>query len=104
MLWFAWALLGSEIPYDGIDQDGDGVDLIDVDGDGEPSVLAFGRDCNDRDPTVGPGARDRVGDGVDSDCDGGDGPRRGWPKIRRRARSQPRSRMRRPRAASSGSP
>jgi hypothetical protein len=84
MWWFGWMLFervmsgpgGSvEIPYDGIDQDGDGVDLVDVDGDGEPSVLARGRDCNDRDPDVHPRARDRRGDGVDRDCDGSDGQR-----------------------------
>jgi len=104
MLWFGFALLGREIPYDGIDQDGDGADWVDVDGDGEPSVLAFGRDCNDRDPTVHPGARDRVGDGVDSDCDGGDGPKPGWPRIRRRPRTQARARIRRPRVLSASSP
>ncbi len=66
-----------EIPYDGRDQDGDGVDLIDVDGDGEASVLAWGRDCNDRDPTVHSRAPDQPGDGIDQDCDGSDS-RRPW--------------------------
>ncbi|MCB9673720.1 MAG: putative metal-binding motif-containing protein [Alphaproteobacteria bacterium] len=73
MWWFS--IVFTEIPYDGIDQDLDGADLVDQDGDGEPSVLAWGRDCNDRDPTVHPRARDVPGDGRDSDCDGSDGPR-----------------------------
>jgi len=77
------ALAAPEIPYDGLDQDGDGVDLVDADGDGWASVLAFGRDCNDRDAGVHPGAVDPDGDGLDGDCDGKDGvvvpppPRRG---------------------------
>ncbi|MEZ4319352.1 MAG: putative metal-binding motif-containing protein [Myxococcota bacterium] len=78
MWWLMWMAI-PEIPYDGIDQDGDGRDLVDLDGDGEPSVLAFGRDCNDRDPAVHPRARDVRGDHVDSDCDGSDGPRARWP-------------------------
>ncbi len=77
-----------EIPYDGIDQDGDGSDLVDRDRDGAPSVLAWGDDCNDRDATVHPGAREVNGDGIDSDCDGSDD-RRPW--IRRALQ---RSRMR----------
>ncbi len=32
-------------------------------------------DCNDQDPYVNPGASDPIGDGVDSNCDGVDGPR-----------------------------
>ena len=70
------AVIAVEVPYDGIDQDGDGVDLIDADRDGFPSVLAGGRDCDDRRATVHPGARDRPGDGVDADCGGSD--RRDW--------------------------
>ncbi len=76
MLWMllCWTTLAAvEIPYDGIDQDGDGVDLVDRDLDGWPSELAGGRDCNDRDPEVHPGVRDRDGDRIDADCDGWDG-------------------------------
>jgi hypothetical protein len=42
-------------------------------------VLAFGRDCNDRDPTVHSRAPDPDGDGLDQDCDGSDA-RRPWLK------------------------
>ena len=61
-------LLSVEVPYDGIDQDGDGVDLVDQDGDGFVSVLAGGSDCNDRDAKVHPGAADLTDDDVDQDC------------------------------------
>lgn len=67
-----WWLVAVEVPYDGIDQDGDGVDLVDQDGDGVPSVLVGGGDCNDRDRRVHPGRWDRPGDGIDADCDGDD--------------------------------
>lgn len=72
-MWWWWviACAPAEIPYDGVDQDGDGVDLVDRDGDGFASELAFGPDCNDRDPTVRPDAADPC-DGVDRDCDGAD--------------------------------
>ena len=68
------ALAATEMPYDGIDQDGDGVDLVDVDGDGFASVLAFGPDCNDRDDRVRPDAWDWRVDGIDRNCDGADAP------------------------------
>lgn len=59
----------SEIPYDGVDQDCDGYDLLDQDNDGfcrsgyiiqstlfqcsnEPSLI--GTDCNDQDPVINP--------------------------------------------------
>ncbi|NCG20009.1 MAG: hypothetical protein GWP91_13460 [Rhodobacterales bacterium] len=71
--WIAVALAVGEIPYDGVDQDGDGGDLIDLDGDGYESTLALGMDCNDRDALVNPGTWDAAGDGVDADCDGLDG-------------------------------
>lgn len=57
-----------EVPYDGIDQDCDGVDLDDVDEDGFP----LGEDCNDDDPSVHPDGTEVAYDGVDQDCDGAD--------------------------------
>jgi hypothetical protein len=82
MVVFVWMWLGAvERPYDGVDQDGDGQDLVDVDGDGWPSELVFGGDCNDRDASVHPHARDRWGDGVDADCDGADGDPTSWRRF-----------------------
>ncbi len=57
-----------EIPYDGIDQDCDGVDLLDADGDGYDSDAHGGDDCDDGDPAVHPGAPE-VCNGLDDDCD-----------------------------------
>lgn len=62
-----------ERPYDGVDQDCSGEDLVDVDGDGHDSVRVGGDDCNDLRRTTHPGAPDRFRDGVDQDCDGNDG-------------------------------
>jgi len=80
----------TEIPGDGVDQNCDGLELcyVDADGDGyrttatvtssnlacdgpgeAPASMPAG-DCDDTDPTIHPGAFERVGDGVDSDCDG----------------------------------
>jgi predicted outer membrane repeat protein len=58
----------TETPYDGIDQDCDGSDLVDVDGDGYEG--GSGTDCDDEDETVYPGATEVWYDGVDQDCDG----------------------------------
>ena len=58
-------------PYDGVDQDCDGVDPVDLDGDGFASdVVDGGLDCDDSDPEVRPGVSDPPYDGVDQDCDG----------------------------------
>ncbi|MCP4921733.1 MAG: OmpA family protein [Proteobacteria bacterium] len=57
----------TEVPYDGIDQDCDGVDLVDVDGDG---FDGDDDDCDDEDATVNPDATEIWYDGVDQDCDG----------------------------------
>jgi hypothetical protein len=57
-----------ELPYDGADQDCDGLDLVDVDGDGFAGGPG-GSDCVDRVATVFPGAVE-LADGVDQSCDG----------------------------------
>ncbi len=57
-----------ETPYDGIDQDCDGQDLVDVDQDG----YTIRNDCDDGDATIYPGAEEIPGDGIDQDCDGQD--------------------------------
>jgi hypothetical protein len=58
-----------EVPYDGLDQDCDGADLVDVDGDGWAAVEAGGEDCDDTDAAQFPGA-DEFCNGEDDDCDG----------------------------------
>ena len=58
----------TEIPYDGIDQDCDGLDEDDLDGDGYPGG-PNGTDCNDYDDTVNPAMTEHA-DGRDEDCDG----------------------------------
>ncbi|MCB9673934.1 MAG: putative metal-binding motif-containing protein [Alphaproteobacteria bacterium] len=76
-----------EIPYDGIDNDCDGTDLLDVDGDGQAGIAEadwtgtengfvwpFGFtevDCDDTDPNTAPYVlSDLPYDGIDQDCDG----------------------------------
>jgi MYXO-CTERM domain-containing protein len=61
----------TEIPYDGVDQDCDGVDLTDADGDGFEGSEVGGEDCDDSDEDVYPGAAEVWYDGVDQDCDEG---------------------------------
>ena len=61
-----------EIPYDGIDQDCFGGDLVDVDGDGFNAELVGGGDCDDADPLVNPIGVEIPYDGIDQDCDDGD--------------------------------
>ena len=58
-----------DIPYDGVDQDCDGADLVDVDGDG---VNGPDEDCDDTDPDAYPGAEEDCYDDADNDCDGKD--------------------------------
>lgn len=60
----------SETPYDGVDQDCDGVDLTDVDGDGVAGGPE-GDDCDDGSSGVFPGAGETWDDLLtDNDCDG----------------------------------
>ena len=71
----------SDTPYDGIDSDCDGANDYDLDEDGyvpdqydsvDPDDLPTG-DCNDNDAGVFPGNLEIFLDGVDQDCDGGEG-------------------------------
>jgi hypothetical protein len=61
-----------DVPYDGIDQDCDGVDNLDADGDGFNALEVGGNDCDDTLASVYPGAEEVAKDGVDQDCDGFD--------------------------------
>ena len=61
-----------DVPYDGIDQDCDGVDNLDADGDGFDAIAVGGNDCDDTLASVYPGAPEVPKDGVDQDCDGVD--------------------------------
>jgi len=56
-----------EIPYDGLDQDCDGADLVDVDGDGYIGVGGGGDDCDDTNVAINPDA-DEWANGVDDNC------------------------------------
>ncbi len=83
----------TETPDDGVDQDCDGIDPItcyvdsDLDGYGDPEQAliasdgscdladgesATGDDCNDSRPAIHPGGKERLGNGIDEDCDGSD--------------------------------
>jgi hypothetical protein len=68
-----------EINGDGIDQNCDGLDggvavPVDLDQDGYASTATGGDDCNDYVDTIHPGANDELGDCIDQDCSGADGP------------------------------
>ncbi|MCO4772926.1 MAG: right-handed parallel beta-helix repeat-containing protein [Deltaproteobacteria bacterium] len=61
-----------EVPYDTIDQDCDGADLVDADGDGFDGVAVGGPDCDDTDADTSPAGVEVPYDGVDQDCSGAD--------------------------------
>ena len=56
----------TEIPYDGIDQNCDGKDLVDVDNDSFLE-MPFGLDCDDNDPSINPNATEIL-DSIDQNC------------------------------------
>lgn len=59
----------NEIPYNGVDENCNGMnDDDDVDRDGYP----LANDCNDNDPASYPGASESKNDGIDQDCNGYD--------------------------------
>ncbi len=62
----------AEVPYDGVDQDCDGADLLDLDGDGYDGVAGGGDDCDDTDAASNPVGIEIPYDGLDQDCSGGD--------------------------------
>ncbi len=47
---------------------------VDNDGDDYGEDCDLGDDCDDKNPAINPGAFDELGDGVDTDCNGFDGP------------------------------
>ena len=60
-----------ELPWDGVDNDCTGGDLVDVDGDGYDAAQVGGPDCNDEDPAIHPNAEETWSNGItDNDCDG----------------------------------
>ncbi len=58
-----------DVPYNGIDEDCDGTDLLDVDGDGHDALEEGGDDCNDATAQISPSASEVCGNGDDEDCD-----------------------------------
>lgn len=59
----------AEVPYNGIDEDCDGQDLLDVDTDGYAAAMVGGSDCDDENAQVHPGAPE-ICDGLANACDG----------------------------------
>ena len=54
-------------PGDGVDQDCDGADDVDLDRDRDGFLAGF--DCNDGNAAIHPGAKEKLGNKVDEDCD-----------------------------------
>lgn len=63
----------SELPYNEVDEDCDGVALMDVDGDGHVGVRGGGDDCDDSNPTINPSHIEVCYDNLDNNCDGWEG-------------------------------
>ena len=60
----------TEVPYNGIDEDCDEGDLVDVDGDGYDAEEAGGSDCADANASIHPDADETCEDSRDNDCNG----------------------------------
>ncbi len=58
-----------DVPYNGIDEDCTGADLVDVDGDGHDAQEEGGADCNDANAAISPEATELCDNGTDEDCD-----------------------------------
>ena len=68
--WIHKSIQGSEVYYNGLDQDCDQGSDYDADGDGFDSDQHGGTDCDDTDATISPAANDDTLDGIDNNCDG----------------------------------
>jgi len=62
--------IATDIPDNGVDENCDGADAINLDRDGD----GFQRpaDCNDSNPAIKPGVTDILDNGIDENCDGAD--------------------------------
>ncbi len=64
---------GGTLPTDETDDDGDGYVECTIDSNGwDGTFMNGGEDCNDASNSVYPNAVEQIGDGIDSDCDGGE--------------------------------